>query len=95
MAYAELRQARELQQLYRATLLPQVRASVVASEAAYRVGDVNLMTLLDSEMTLYRYEQALYSLQASEGKAWAEMEMLVGRPLIEATATLKTTGEPQ
>ena len=95
MAYAELRQARELQQLYRATLLPQVRASVVASEAAYRVGDVNLMTLLDAEMTLYRYEQALFSLQASEGKAWAEMEMLVGRPLLEATAMLTPGGEPQ
>jgi outer membrane protein TolC len=95
MAYAELRQARELQQLYRATLLPQVRASVAASEAAYRVGDVNLMTLLDSEMTLYRYEQELHRLEASEGKAWAEMEMLVGRPMLAATATLQSEGEPR
>jgi cobalt-zinc-cadmium efflux system outer membrane protein len=94
-AYADLEQTRELQGLYRTTLLPQVRATVTASEAAYRVGEVTLMALLDSEMTLYRYEQELFRLQASEGKAWAEMEMLVGRPLIEATATLRPTGEPQ
>jgi len=94
-AYAELRQARELQLLYRTSLLPQVRASVVAAEADYRVGEVNLMTLLDSEMTLYRYEEELHRLEAAEGKAWAEMEMLVGRPLITATATLQSEREPQ
>jgi outer membrane protein TolC len=94
-AYAELRQARQLQELYRTTLLPQVRATVEASQSAYRVGDVNLMTLLDSEMTLNRYEQELFQLQASEGKSWAELEMLVGRPLLESTATLKSEGEPQ
>jgi cobalt-zinc-cadmium efflux system outer membrane protein len=94
-AYAELRQARQLQELYRATLLPQVRATVVASQAAYRVGDVNLMTLLDAEMTLNRYEQELFQLQASEGKSWAELEMLAGRPLLASTATLNSEGEPQ
>jgi outer membrane protein TolC len=94
-AYAELRQARQLQELYRTTLLPQVRATVVASQSAYRVGDVNLMTLLDSEMTLNRYEQELFQLQASEGKSWAELEMLAGRSLLESTAMLKSEGEPQ
>jgi len=94
-AYADLEQARELQALYRTTLLPQVRASVAASEAAYRVGQVTLMALLDSEMTLYRYEQELFRLQASEGKGWAEMEMLVGRPMLEATLTVSPEGNPK
>jgi outer membrane protein TolC len=67
----------------------------VASQSAYRVGDVNLMTLLDSEMTLNRYEQELFQLQASEGKSWAELEMLAGRSLLESTAMLKSEGEPQ
>ena len=93
--YADLEQTRELQDLYSTTLLPQVQASVTASEAAYRVGGVTLMALLDAEMTLYRYEQELFRLQASEGKAWAELEMLTGRPLVEATPTVTPEAGPQ
>src|SRR6478672_171462 len=37
-----------------------------------------------SAMTAYRYRQELFTLEADEGKAWAELEMLTGRELIDA-----------
>lgn len=83
VAYADLRQARRLRELYRATLLPQARATVTSSLMAYQEGDVNLMTLLDAQMTVNRYRQELYRLDAAEGRSWAELEMLTGTALFD------------
>ncbi|MEO8564500.1 MAG: TolC family protein [bacterium] len=84
--YADFVRARDLRALYRATVLPQAGASVTSSLAAYRVGDVNFMTLLDNQMTVNRYRQELFTLEAEQGKAVAELEMLIGRPLFDADA---------
>ena len=56
---------------------------MTASFAAYRVGEVNLMTLLDNQTTVNRYRQELITLDAEQGKAVAEMEMLLGRALFD------------
>lgn len=95
VAYSDLRQARRLRDLYRTTLLPQAGTTVVASLAAYRVGEVNLMTLLDAEMTVNQYRQALLRLDSAEGKAWAELEMLTGRQLLDPDRTDDPTVESQ
>lgn len=81
--YSDYSRARNLRALYRTTILPQAEATVTASFAAYRVGDVNLMTLLDNQMTVNRYRQELITLDAEQGKAVAEMEMLLGRSLFD------------
>ena len=81
--YANFTKARNLRALYRTTVLPQSEATVTASFAAYRVGDVNLMTLLDNQMTVNRYRQELIALDAEQGKAIAEIEMLLGRSLFD------------
>lgn len=83
-AHAEWQRARNLQALYRTTTLPQARAAVDAALASYRVGGVNLMTVLDSRATVNRYEQELAALAAMEGIALAELEMLIGHELLEA-----------
>ena len=88
--YADFVRARDLRALYRATVLPQARASVTSSLAAYRVGDVNFMTLLDNQMTVNRYRQELFTLEAEQGKALAELEMLVGRALFDANAVAQS-----
>ena len=87
VAYADLRQARELKDLYRETLLPQTRATVTSTLAAYQVGDVNLMTLLDAQMTVNRYQQLVYQSEAAEGQGWAELEMLTGTALLDPDRT--------
>jgi outer membrane protein, heavy metal efflux system len=82
-AFADLTRARNLARFYRTTVLPQVEATVASALSAYRVGGVDFMTLLDDQMTVNRYRQDLYVLNADQGKAWAELEMLTGRELFD------------
>jgi outer membrane protein TolC len=86
-AYASLERARALAKLYRTTVLPQAEATVASALSAYRVGTVDFMTLLDDRMTVNRYHQELYTLDADQGKAWAELEMLAGRALFDPDRT--------
>jgi len=83
-AHAMLTRARNLAKLYLTTVLPQAEATVASAFAAYRVGRVDFMTLLDDRMTVNNYRQELVALQAEEGRAWAELEMLTGRELFDA-----------
>ena len=85
-AYASLMRARNLAWLYRSTILPQADAAVSSALAAYRVGSVDFMTLLDNRMSVNTYRQELLALEAEEGKAWADLEMLVGRELVDANS---------
>ncbi len=80
-SYANLVRSRNLITLYRTTILPQAEATVTSALAAYRVGQVDFMTLLDNRMTVNRFRQELAVLEADEGKAWAELEMLTGTDL--------------
>ena len=86
--YATLQRSRRLAALYRASVLPQAEAMVASARAAYRVGGVPFMTLLEAQMTLNRYRQELFTLEADEGKAWAELEMLTGRSLLDTGSAL-------
>ena len=82
-AYANLVRARNLATLYRTTIIPQAEATVASALAAYRVGSVDFMTLLDDRMTVNEYRQQLSALEGEQGKAWAELEMLLGRHLFD------------
>ena len=90
-AYSNLTRARNLATLYRTTLLPQADAAVASAFAAYRVGTVDFMTLLDSRMSVNRYRKELVALEADEGKAWAELEMLVARELFDPSRSAVAT----
>jgi len=83
--YADFTRAGNLVRLYRTTILPQAEGAVTASFSAYRVGSVDLMTLLDNQMAVNRYRQELVSLEAGAGTALAEMEMLLARELFDAS----------
>jgi outer membrane protein TolC len=91
-AYAALTRARSLTQLYRTTVLPTAEATVASALAAYRVGSVDFMTLLDDRMTVNKYRQELFVLEADQGKAWAELEMLTGRALIDPNTSRNQVG---
>lgn len=89
---AMLNRARRLADLYTTTVLPQAEAAVTSAVAAYRVGRIDFMTVLDNRMTLNRYRQELVTLRADEGRAWAELEMLAGRELFDAWSIATPSG---
>jgi outer membrane protein TolC len=93
--YASAERARRLGELYQGTILPQTRISVSAALASYRVGGVDFMTLLDNQMTVNRYRQDLYALQAQRGQALAELEMLLSRPLFNPDDAVLASGGRQ
>jgi outer membrane protein TolC len=83
-AFGDLTRARNLASLYRGTILPQAEATVNSALAAYRVGRVDFMTLLDDRMAVNQYRQQLAALDAEQGMAWSELEMLLGQELFDA-----------
>jgi len=86
-SYATLVRARDLMALYHDTVLPQAEATVQSALAAYRVGSVDFATLLDDRMTVNKFRQDLAALEAEQGTAWADLEMLTGRVLFDADRT--------
>ncbi len=93
--YASAEQARRLGELYQGTILPQAHTTVAAALAAYRVGGVDFMTLLDDQMTVNQYRQNLYALEAQRGEALAELEMLLSRPLFNPDGAAIASGGTQ
>jgi len=75
---AEAERARRLTTLYGQAILPQDRAAVDAAMSAYRVGTADYMTLVESEMTVNRYEIELVRLAAGWQRAAAGIEALAG-----------------
>ena len=88
---AELDRVRELHALYLHTLLPQADATVASARTAYQVGSVDFMTFLDALMTAYEYRTEIHQLDAREGQALAELEMVTGRPLVVTTVDAGVT----
>lgn len=78
---AAAEQALRAARLYEAALLPQARLSADAALSAYRVGRVDFMTLLDSQVTVFNAELGYAAALASRAKALAEVELLAGREL--------------
>jgi outer membrane protein TolC len=84
---AAVRRTRTLRELYASTILPQAEATVSSALSAYQAGEVDLPMLLDARMTVNRYRQQLFQLDAEEGAALAELEMLLGQPLFDPEIT--------
>jgi len=81
---AELRamaeRAQRLSVIYETAILPQARAAVEAALSAYRVGEADFMTLVESQMTVNRYAIERIRLSAAYLTARAEVEALLGGP---------------
>jgi cobalt-zinc-cadmium efflux system outer membrane protein len=90
---ALVRRTRELRALYLTTILPQAEATVSSALAAYQAGEVDLPMLLDARMTVNRYRQQIFQLDAEEGAALAELEMLLGHPLFDPGVTEPPPGD--
>lgn len=82
-ARAEAHRALSLSSLYSTSIMPQARAAVESSLSAYRVGEVDFMTLVQNELTVNRYEIETVRLAAAYHAALADIEALVGGDLEE------------
>jgi len=79
---AEIERTRILRAIYARTLLPQADATLQAARAAYQVGSVDFMTFLDAFTTVYGYRIQVIRLDAAQGQALAELEMVTARPIV-------------
>ncbi|MGD1041543.1 MAG: TolC family protein [Sedimentisphaerales bacterium] len=67
--------------LYRNTLIPKGRELLQASEAAYREGTIDFLSLIDAQRTLLDYHLSLQRAIADNQQKLAELEMLAGTEL--------------
>jgi cobalt-zinc-cadmium efflux system outer membrane protein len=74
-------QSRKSVHLYETAILPQARLAVEAALAAYQVSRVDLLMLLDSQMTLFSYEISRARELVNFNKALAEIELLAGKQM--------------
>ena len=65
--------------LYQTTILPQARLTVESALAAYKVNQVDFLTLLDNQLTVFNYEISLVTAIANYNKALAELDLLTGK----------------
>jgi outer membrane protein, heavy metal efflux system len=75
---AQIEEGRQRVELYRDAIIPQAELSLESATSAYQVGRADFMTLLDSQMTLFGYEQAYHDAIAEHEMAVAQLEALVG-----------------
>ena len=81
--YSEIERNRTQLALYVRAILPQGQASVASTTASYQVGKVDLLTLMDSQTTLFSYETAYYRALADFGAAVAQLEQVVGQEIVK------------
>ncbi len=74
-------QSRKSVRLYETAILPQARLAVEATLAAYQVSGVDVLMLLDSQMTLFGYEISHARELVNFNKALAEIELLTGKQM--------------
>lgn len=66
-------------ELYRTGIVPQATLQVNSALTAYRVNKVDIWTLLDSQMTLYRYQLEYHRALTEYEKNLAGLEWAVGK----------------
>jgi len=65
--------------LYRTGIIPQASLQISSAMSAYRVGKADFMTLLDGQMTLYKYELEYHQALTEYEKTVASLEAVIGK----------------
>jgi outer membrane protein TolC len=66
-------------ELYKTGIIPQANLQISSAMSAYRVNKADFMTLLDSQMTLYKYELEYHLALTEYEKNVASLEAVVGK----------------
>jgi outer membrane protein TolC len=78
---AMIHQRERQYELYRTGIIPQASLQVDSAMSAYQVGKADFLTLLDSQMTLYRYEIEYHQAITEYERNVANLEAAVGKRL--------------
>jgi outer membrane protein TolC len=70
-------------ELYKTGIIPQTRLQINSAMSAYTVNKADFMTLLDSQMTLYKYELEYHQALTEYEKNVASMGATIGKQLLE------------
>ncbi|OGP90413.1 MAG: hypothetical protein A2157_08180 [Deltaproteobacteria bacterium RBG_16_47_11] len=76
---AMIHQRERQYELYRTGIIPQASLQVNSAMSAYRVNKVDFLTLLDSQITLYKYEIEYHQALTEYEKNAANLEAVVGK----------------
>jgi len=76
-----IRRSERQLELYRTGILPQAGLQIESAMSAYRVNKADFMTLLDSQMTFYRYELQYHQALTEYDRNVAGLEAAVGTHL--------------
>jgi cobalt-zinc-cadmium efflux system outer membrane protein len=69
--------------LYKTGILPQTSLQINSAMSAYRVNKADFMTLLDSQMTLYKYELEYHQALTEYEKNVASLGAAIGKQILE------------
>jgi len=78
---AAIRKADEVAELYRTGIIPQANSMVQSALSNYRVGKVDFMTLIMSELDVMDMELMYYETRIERETDIAELELLVGEQI--------------
>ena len=67
--------------LYKAGIIPQANLQIQSAMSAYRVNKADFMTLLDSQMTLFKYELEYHQALTEYEKNVAGLGAVIGKQL--------------
>jgi len=69
--------------LYKTGIIPQASLQISSAMSAYRVGKADFMTLLDGQITLYKYELEYHQALTEYEKTVASLEAVIGKRLTQ------------
>jgi outer membrane protein TolC len=70
-------------ELYKTGIIPQASLQINSAMSAYRVNRADFMTLLDSQMTLYKYELEYHQALTEYEKNVASLGAAIGKQILE------------
>ena len=70
-------------ELYKTGIIPQANLQINSAMSAYRVNKADFMTLLDSQMTLYRYELEYHQALTEYERNVASLGAVIGKQLLK------------
>ena len=79
----EIERAEKQVELLKTGIIPLATLSLDSAMSSYRVNKVDFITVLDSLMTLFKYEIQYYRLLTDSRKSIAEIEAAVGKSSAE------------